>query len=122
MSERAPLRALAEWAGIARSYIGYDGRPVEVTDATCEILLRAVGFDASSEAEAARLLDANAGASIRAALDPVRVVRAGSPELAGESVFWGSLVRQLPSEIGEALALARQGEGALYYSVVPALS
>lgn len=47
---------------------------------------------------------------------------AGSPELAGESVFWGSLVRQLPSEIGEALALARQGEGALYYSVVPALS
>jgi 4-alpha-glucanotransferase len=82
MSERSQLHALAELAGITRAYAGYAGGERVAPDSTCEALLVALGIDASSEErarETRRALEARAAQSV---LEPVRVVRAGAPDLA----------------------------------------
>jgi 4-alpha-glucanotransferase len=81
VNERPNLRALAERCGIAPAYAGYDGRPREVPSTTHERLLAALGFDVSSEARAAEVLHTLDLADAQPGLAPVRVVRAGTPEL-----------------------------------------
>lgn len=84
MTDRPNLRALAAHCGISLSYVGYDGRPCRVEDATCEALLSAFGIDASSEELAQRALHALQSGSAGApatAIAGVRVLPAGSPEL-----------------------------------------
>jgi 4-alpha-glucanotransferase len=82
MSERPHLDALALRCGVERSYVGYGGAEVPSSDATCEALLSAFGFDASSEAHAASALHALDEEARRPGLQPVRVARADSHELA----------------------------------------
>src|SRR5262245_53064161 len=93
MSERNALHALAERAGIARSYAGYDGRTVEVPDSTCETLLHALGIDASSERAAEQALGAQDQASANQLIAPVRVLRVGSPELGSVQLQLGATPR-----------------------------
>jgi len=94
MSERPMLDALAERCGIATTYVGYDGQPRSAPERTREVLLAALGFDASSEALARQALSALDAE--RPALAPVRVTRAGASEL-------GELELQLqPEQHGRA--------------------
>jgi 4-alpha-glucanotransferase len=81
VSERPALRALAARCGIAPSYVGYDGQSRAVEDASCEALLAAMGFDATSEPRAEAALYALEAAPPEQVLPPVRVAPAGSREL-----------------------------------------
>ena len=55
--ERPALRALAEQLGIQSSYVDQTGESLRLTsDATREQLLAAMGYDASTEAAARKVL------------------------------------------------------------------
>lgn len=98
------LRALAERLGIQPSYVDQTGTSLRLTaDETRERLLAAMGYDASSEVRAARVLRALRRADRRRLIDPVRVVRRRSralarvtvrmPALRGEQVRWTLALR-----------------------------
>src|SRR5262245_33685477 len=82
MSERPWLDALAERCGVERSYLDHDGQERTTPDATREALLAALRLDASSEERAESALRGLEATALQPGLEPVRVIRAGSPELA----------------------------------------
>jgi len=81
---RDRLRELADRLGILPSYWDIKGRAHPTTDATCEALAAAMGFDASDEAAAIRSLERFERDTRAGLLDPVYVWRqweAGAPAL-----------------------------------------
>src|SRR6476619_317915 len=81
--ERPALRALAEQLGIQSSYVDQTGESLRLTsDATRERLLAAMGYDASTEAAARKVLRTLRRAERRRLIEPVRVVRQWSRTLA----------------------------------------
>jgi 4-alpha-glucanotransferase len=95
MSERPWLNLLAVRCGIAQSYVGYDGQTRTAEDATCEALLAAMGFDASSETSAEDALQLLESSAPEQLLPPVRVVQAGSSELTRIALRLGPQARGL---------------------------
>src|SRR5258705_13864316 len=80
---RPALHALAERLGIQSSYVDQTGESLRLTsDATREQLLAAMGYDASTEAAAVKVLRALRRAERRRLIEPVRVVRQLSRSLA----------------------------------------
>jgi 4-alpha-glucanotransferase len=74
--ERPALRELADRLGIRSSYVDQTGESLRLTsDATRERLLAAMGYDASTEESAAKLLRALRRAERQRWIEPVRVVR-----------------------------------------------
>ena len=89
MPARPQLRALAETVGILSSYQPMAGGPRRLTrDATRELLLAAMGVDASSEAAARRVLAAFEQREAGRLLAPVRVEALGTPHAARLPVRW----------------------------------
>lgn len=74
------LHALASHAGILPSYFDVHGNVCSTSDETRVALLAAMGHDASSEAAAARTLEALREAERARALEPVRVVEIGAAD------------------------------------------
>jgi 4-alpha-glucanotransferase len=93
VSERPYLDALALRCGVERSYVGYDGSELLTADATREALLSAFGFDASSEERAAAALRALDAEAAQPGLQPVRVARADSHDLATVELRLPALAR-----------------------------
>ncbi len=73
----AQIKTLAEQYGIARSYVGVDGRERHISDRSVMALLRAMGVDAGDTTQAAAAIAAEKARSEW--LDPIRVVRANEP-------------------------------------------
>src|ERR1700676_2467885 len=74
--ERPALRELADRLGIRSSYVDQTGESLRLTsDATRERLLAAMGYDASTEESATRVLRALRRAERQRWIEPVRVVR-----------------------------------------------
>jgi 4-alpha-glucanotransferase len=89
VAARPQLRALAERAGILSSYQPMAGAPHRFTrDATRELLLAAMGVDASSEAAAKRALAALEAREAGRLLAPVRVEALGTRRVARLPVRW----------------------------------
>ena len=89
MPARPQLRALAERVGILPSYRPMAGAPSRLTrDATRELLLAAMGVDASSEAAARRELAALEQGDAGRLLAPVRVEVLGTRRAARLPVRW----------------------------------
>lgn len=77
---RPRLRLLAERLGIISGYVDQSGRELRrATDATRELLLSVMGFDAPTEDAAAAWLDELDHESAEAVIEPVRVVRRDDP-------------------------------------------
>jgi 4-alpha-glucanotransferase len=114
VTERPQLRALAERAGILDGYhSALDHRWVPTSDATCEALLAARGFDAASEADAERGLERLAAEGEATRLEPLSIVVAGRPEAS-------RLVLREADAMGGAAALAIEGEdGRAFEGEVP---
>jgi 4-alpha-glucanotransferase len=105
--ERPWLAALAEKLGISASYWDLTGRSRPTSDATREVLVRAMGHDSSSEESAARALTALERAEGERLLDPVRVWRDQEPAVPNVAL-------QVPRGLEEAtwhLALHEEGGG-----------
>ena len=89
VAARPQLRALAERVGILPSYQPMAGAPRRLTrDATRELLLAAMGVDASSEAAAKRVLAAFEEREAGRLLAPVRVEALGTRRAARLPVRW----------------------------------
>ncbi len=89
MAARPQLRALAERVGILPFYQPMAGAPRRLTrDATRELLLAAMGVDASSEAAARRVLSAFEERETGRLLAPVRVEALGTRRAARLPVRW----------------------------------
>jgi 4-alpha-glucanotransferase len=82
MPERPRLRALAERVGIVASYRASGGERRFTSDATREELLVAMGFEAGSEAAAARILAEMRERERNCLLPPVSVVFEDEPDAA----------------------------------------
>lgn len=102
------LRELADALGVATSYRGADGRPVEVPPPTVRAVLAALGADADDEATAARSLRAHLAARHQRLLPAYHVVRDGDPS--ARTVPAGSLdAADLVLEDGTRRALEVDG-------------
>ena len=71
------LEALAAYAGILPSYIGFDGTPKDTSAETKRALLRVMELDAGDDRAARAQLDALQDEDLRAPLDPVIVHQHG---------------------------------------------
>jgi 4-alpha-glucanotransferase len=102
--DRPALRALADRLGIQSSYVDQTGESLRLTsDATREKLLAAMGYDASTEAAARKVLRTLRRADRRRLLEPVRVVRQVSrtlsnvrvrvPRIEAEAIQWTLTLR-----------------------------
>lgn len=76
---RERLRELADWLGIVPSYYDIQGQSHPTSDASCEALVAAMGFDGSDEAAAARSLERLAREANGPLVDPVYVWRQWEP-------------------------------------------
>lgn len=79
-SERPALQALAALAGIEPGYTAHDGSWQITDDETREALLRALGFDASTEARASEAAEQLRREAEGCVLEPVRVLAAGAAD------------------------------------------
>ncbi|MBN1653377.1 MAG: 1,4-alpha-glucan branching protein GlgB [Deltaproteobacteria bacterium] len=96
VSGRPSLHKLSARCGILSSYQGTDGQKRYTSDSSRELLLQAMGFDASTEENAARALERLNEAEQRRLVDAVRVIGQGSAEL-------GMLNLRIPSRFDEAM-------------------
>jgi 4-alpha-glucanotransferase len=118
------LHRLAELAGVLPSYVDQTGTETRTTsDETRVALLRAMGVDASTPAQADAALDEWEGRDRTRLIAPVRVVRRGDPEVASVSVqvpegtshvAW---VMELVPEEGEPSRA--EGEGSPFHLTLP---
>jgi len=92
VSGRPALHRLAQRCGILASYQGTDSKKRYTSDTTRELLLHAMGFDASTEESAVQALDRLNSDEQRRVVDPVRVIGQGSVEL-------GMLNLRIPSNM-----------------------
>jgi 4-alpha-glucanotransferase len=74
----SPLDELAAYAGILRSYVGFDGTTRETPRETAQALLRAMGLRADSDDAARDQLNALHDENLRRPLDPATVHRHGA--------------------------------------------
>lgn len=85
MADRPTLRTLADRLGILPSYIGVDGRVHSTSNDTREALVRAMGYDGSTEATAQKSLEVLDRVDDDGGVNPVRVltVTVGAPPTLG---------------------------------------
>ncbi len=112
MIERPALRRLADRMGILAEYVDYKCEHRATSDTTRDALLRALGFEASSEAEALVVLEELESTDRHKILDAVRVVSTASsdsvaipiclPGHSGDRLEWSI---SLPSEFGPSSSL-----------------